>query len=146
MRISDCGSDVCSSDLLDRHGRGVDADDRQPGGVRRGHYPNRVVAWMTAVRDFAAAFARCPLVAILRGVRPDEVEPIGTALVDAGFTLIEVPLNSPDPLESIVRLVRTVGDRALIGAGTVLTTDAVASVAAAGGRMVVSPKIGRAHV
>src|SRR3546814_7673716 len=60
-------------------------------------------------------------------------------LVDAGFTLIEVPLNSPDPLESIVRLVRTVGDRALIGAGTVLTTDAVASVAAAGGRMVVSP-------
>ncbi|RIA37436.1 2-keto-3-deoxy-phosphogalactonate aldolase [Hephaestia caeni] len=94
---------------------------------------------MTAVVDFAAAFARCPLVAILRGVRPDEVEPIGAALVDAGFTLIEVPLNSPDPLESIARLVRTVGDRAMIGAGTVLTTDAVAGVAAAGGRMVVSP-------
>src|SRR3546814_14985821 len=105
---------------------------------------------MTAVRDFAAAFARCPLVAILRGVRPDEVEPIGTALVDAGFTLIEVPLNSPDPLESIVRLVRTVGDRALIGAGPVLTTDAVAHVAAAGGRVVVSantnPQVIRATV
>ncbi|MCM8730906.1 2-dehydro-3-deoxy-6-phosphogalactonate aldolase [Hephaestia sp. GCM10023244] len=94
---------------------------------------------MTAVRDFAAAFARCPLVAILRGVRPDEVAPIGVALVEAGFTLIEVPLNSPDPLESIARLVQTVGDRAMIGAGTVLTTDAVAGVAAAGGRMVVSP-------
>src|SRR3546814_20800173 len=93
-------------------------------------------SWMTAVRDFASAFARCPLVAILRGVRPDEVEPIGTALVDAGFTLIEVPLNSPAPLESIVRLLRTVGDRALIGAGKLLTTDAVASVAAAGGRRV----------
>src|SRR3546814_18969251 len=79
---------------------------------------------MTAVRDFAAAFARCPLVAVLRGVRPDEVEPIGTALVDAGFTLIEVPLNLPDPLESIVRLVRPVGDRALIGAGRVLPRSA----------------------
>ena len=51
--------------------------------------------------DFATAFTRCPLVAILRGVRPDEVEPIGDALVAAGFTLIEVPMNSPDPLESI---------------------------------------------
>ena len=58
--------------------------------------------------DFDAAFIACPLVAILRGVRPDKVEPIGDALVDAGLTLIEVPLNSPDPIESIARLVRQV--------------------------------------
>ncbi|HVI99909.1 MAG TPA: 2-dehydro-3-deoxy-6-phosphogalactonate aldolase [Sphingomonas sp.] len=94
---------------------------------------------MTAASDFHAAFARCPLIAILRGVRPDEVEPIGAALVEAGFTLIEVPLNSPDPLDSIARLARTIGDRAMVGAGTVLTTDAVARVAEAGGRMVISP-------
>lgn len=89
--------------------------------------------------DFATAFARCPLVAILRGVRPDEVEDIGEALVDAGFTLIEVPLNSPNPLNSIARLAARVGDRALVGAGTVLSLDDVAAVAAAGGRMIVSP-------
>src|SRR3546814_18640795 len=127
MRIRDGSAEVCSSDFAcrrdagralcprDRHGRGVDADDRQPCGVRRGHYPNRGVAWMTAVRDFAAAFARCPLVAILRGVRPDEVEPIGTALVYAGFTLIEVPLHSPESLEIIVRQGGAGGARPLIG-------------------------------
>ena len=89
--------------------------------------------------DFDAAFARCPLVAILRGLRPDEAPAVGEALVEAGFTLIEVPLNSPDPLESIRRLAHTLGGRALIGAGTVLTTDEVAQVAAAGGRLIVSP-------
>ena len=68
---------------------------------------------------FDDAFARCPLVAILRGVRPDEVEEIGAALVEAGFTLIEVPLNSPDPFDSISRLAARFGDQALIGAGTV---------------------------
>ena len=83
--------------------------------------------------DFDAAFARCPLVAILRGLRPDEAPAVGEALVEAGFTLIEVPLNSPDPLESIRRLAHTLGGRALIGAGTVLTADEVAQVAAAGG-------------
>ena len=87
----------------------------------------------------AAAMARCPLVAILRGVTPDAVEAIGEALVDAGFSLIEVPLNSPDPLTSIARLVRRLGDRAVIGAGTVLTTDHVAQVREAGGRLIVSP-------
>lgn len=89
--------------------------------------------------EFDDAFARCPLVAILRGVRPDEVEAIGDGLVDAGFTIIEVPFNSPDPLDSIARLARRLGSRALVGAGTVLRTDQVAQVAAAGGRIIVSP-------
>lgn len=89
--------------------------------------------------QFAEAFAACPLVAILRGLTPAEADEVGDALVDAGFTLIEVPLNSPDPLESISRLVRRVGDRAVIGAGTVLTTEQVAQVKQAGGRIIVSP-------
>lgn len=89
--------------------------------------------------DFATAFAALPLVAILRGVEPHEVVGIGDALVEAGFTLIEVPLNSPDPFASIAALARAHGDRAMIGAGTVLTTADVARVADAGGRMVISP-------
>lgn len=88
---------------------------------------------------FDAAFARCPLVAILRGIRPDEVAGIGEALVDAGFTLIEVPLNSPDPLASIAALARAVGARAVVGAGTVLEPADVADVADAGGTLVISP-------
>ena len=79
------------------------------------------------------------LVAILRGVKPDEVEAIAAALLDAGITMIEVPLNSPEPLQSIERLAATFGDKALIGAGTVLTPDDVDAVAKAGGRLVVSP-------
>lgn len=94
---------------------------------------------MTPHPEFTAAFARCPLVAILRGIRPDEIEAVGDALVDAGFTLIEVPLNSPDPLDSIARLSARLGNRALVGAGTVLTAADVARVAAAGGRIIVSP-------
>ena len=89
--------------------------------------------------DFTTAFARCPLVAILRGVRPDEVEPIGDALVDAGFTLIEVPMNSPDPLVSIGRLARRLEGKALVGAGTVLTPDQVDAVQQAGGQLIISP-------
>jgi 2-dehydro-3-deoxyphosphogalactonate aldolase len=89
--------------------------------------------------DFASALATLPLVAILRGIRPDEVEAAGEALVEAGFTLIEVPLNSPDPLVSIERLARRVGDRALVGAGTVLTPGQVAQVQDAGGTLIVSP-------
>lgn len=89
--------------------------------------------------DFATAFARCPLVAILRGVRPDEVEPIGDALVAAGFTLIEVPMNSPDPLDSIGRLARRLEGQALGGAGTVLTPDQVRAVQQVGGRLIISP-------
>ena len=89
--------------------------------------------------DFTTAFARCPLVAILRGVRPDEVEPIGDALVEAGFTLIEVPMNSPDPLGSIGRLARRLEGKALVGAGTVLTPDQVDAVQQAGGQLIISP-------
>jgi 2-dehydro-3-deoxyphosphogalactonate aldolase len=94
---------------------------------------------MTHVAAFDAAFARCPLIAILRGVKPDEVEAVGEALVEAGFSLIEVPLNSPDPLDSIGRLADRMKGRAVIGAGTVLTTADVAAVADAGGTMIISP-------
>jgi 2-dehydro-3-deoxyphosphogalactonate aldolase len=89
--------------------------------------------------DFDTAFARCPLVAILRGVRPDEIDAIGDGLVDAGFTLIEVPLNSPDPLDSIARLAKRLDGRAVVGAGTVLQVSQVDEVRAAGGRIIVSP-------
>lgn len=89
--------------------------------------------------DFATALTSLPLVAILRGIRPDEVEAAGDVLVEAGFTLIEVPLNSPDPLVSIERLARRLGDRAIVGAGTVLTPAQVAQVQDAGGAMIVSP-------
>jgi 2-dehydro-3-deoxyphosphogalactonate aldolase len=83
--------------------------------------------------------ARCPLVAILRGVRPEEVEAIGEALLDAGLTVLEVPLNSPEPIESIRRLAARFGDRVLVGAGTVTSAEQVAEVAAAGGRLMVTP-------
>jgi 2-dehydro-3-deoxyphosphogalactonate aldolase len=94
---------------------------------------------MTALTEFDAAFDRLPLIAILRGVQPTEVEAIGDALVDAGFTLIEVPLNSPDPFDSIKRLATRLAGRAVIGAGTVLTEAQVATVRAAGGTMIISP-------
>ena len=80
-----------------------------------------------------------PLVAILRGVTPDSVVAIGQALFDAGFRAIEVPLNSPDPLNSIGRLSAHFGDECLTGAGTVLDTDAVDAVAGAGGKLIVTP-------
>ncbi len=83
--------------------------------------------------------ARCPLVAILRGVQPDEVEAIGSALESRGLAIIEVPLNSPHPLDSIALLARRFGDRLLIGAGTVMTAAQVAEIAAAGGRLIVTP-------
>ncbi|MEC9342960.1 MAG: 2-dehydro-3-deoxy-6-phosphogalactonate aldolase [Pseudomonadota bacterium] len=79
------------------------------------------------------------IVAILRGVKPGEVEAIGTALIEAGISIIEVPLNSPDPFDSIARLTARHGADALIGAGTVLTPAEVDEVARAGGRLVVSP-------
>ena len=94
---------------------------------------------MSHLSAFDAAFATLPLVAILRGLKPDEAEDVGEALVEAGFTLIEVPLNSPEPLDSIARLAKRLGDRAVVGAGTVLTVAAVADVEAAGGAMVISP-------
>lgn len=94
---------------------------------------------MTAPHNFRAHLDACPLVAIIRGVRPDEVEAIGETLIEAGFRIIEVPLNSPDPLDSIGRLARRFGGDALIGAGTVLRPEQVCQVADAGGRIVVSP-------
>lgn len=94
---------------------------------------------MTPVEDLVSRLAQAPLVAIIRGVTPDEVEEIGGALYESGIRIIEVPLNSPDPLVSIARLARFLGDRALIGAGTVLDPEQVARVKDAGGRIIVSP-------
>lgn len=94
---------------------------------------------MSHVEAFRTHFADCPLVAIIRGVTPAEIEGIGGALLDAGFRIIEVPLNSPEPLVSIERLAKLAGERATIGAGTVLTTADVQRVADAGGRIIVSP-------
>ncbi|RCK45502.1 2-dehydro-3-deoxy-6-phosphogalactonate aldolase [Thalassospira profundimaris] len=79
------------------------------------------------------------LIAILRGVKPSEAVDMVRALVDAGITMIEVPLNSPEPLKSIAAMKDAVGDAALIGAGTVLTVNDVANVKEAGGEFVVSP-------
>lgn len=94
---------------------------------------------MTNKERFEQAFGELPLIAILRGLRPERAEAMGEALIAAGFTLIEVPLNSPDPFLSIATLVRTCGDRAMIGAGTVLHSAEVARVADMGGSLVVSP-------
>ena len=93
------------------------------------------------VETLNAALAICPLVAILRGVRPDEVEAIGDAIIEAGFSMIEVPLNSPDPLVSIEKLARRYGPEVLVGAGTVLTTADVANVRDAGGSLIISPNV-----
>nr|WP_275951348.1 2-dehydro-3-deoxy-6-phosphogalactonate aldolase [Halomonas sulfidivorans] len=82
---------------------------------------------------------RLPLIGILRGVTPGEAVAVGEAVLAAGITTLEVPLNSPDPLESIRCLVEALGDRALVGAGTVLGVDEVRAVHAVGGRLVVSP-------
>ncbi|MBB3932168.1 2-dehydro-3-deoxyphosphogalactonate aldolase [Kaistia hirudinis] len=87
-----------------------------------------------------------PLVAILRGVKPDEVEAIFEVLVAAGITLIEVPLNSPDPFNSIGRLARISAGRALVGAGTVLTAQEVDAVKDVGGQIVVSPNANAAVI
>ncbi|KQM63282.1 2-dehydro-3-deoxy-6-phosphogalactonate aldolase [Sphingomonas sp. Leaf17] len=101
---------------------------------------------MTHRETFDAAFARCPLVAILRGVKPDEVVAIGEALVDAGFTIIEVPMNSPQPLDSIARLAKALAGRAVIGAGTVLRVEDVDAVGAAGGTLIISPNANTAVI
>jgi len=82
---------------------------------------------------------RCPLIAILRGVNPDEVLAIGEVLERQGIAIVEVPLNSPQPMESIARLAHEFGDRLLIGAGTVMTAVQVSEIASAGGKLVVTP-------
>ncbi|MEM9574584.1 MAG: 2-dehydro-3-deoxy-6-phosphogalactonate aldolase, partial [Pseudomonadota bacterium] len=81
------------------------------------------------------------LVAILRGVKPDEIGEIAAALVEAGFGALEIPLNSPDPFNSIEKAVLAHGNDTLIGAGTVLTSENVDQLADAGGRLLVSPNI-----
>jgi len=87
-----------------------------------------------------------PVVAILRGVQPDEVVMIGEALVAGGIRLIEVPLNSPDPITSIRLLVEAMGPRALCGAGTVLDPDRVDAVAEVGGKLLVTPNVNAAVI
>jgi 2-dehydro-3-deoxyphosphogalactonate aldolase len=82
---------------------------------------------------------QCPLIAIIRGVTPNDAEAIGDAIYEGGIRIIEVPLNSPEPLKSIEILARKLGDKALIGAGTVLTSDDVRRVQDVGGRIIVSP-------
>ena len=94
---------------------------------------------MSAVEEFRRHFAECPLVAIIRGVTPAEAADIAQAIYDAGIRIIEVPLNSPDPLESIRIIADRLASRALVGAGTVLDPADVAKVAAAGGKLIVSP-------
>ena len=93
--------------------------------------------------DIRTYLDQCPLVAIIRGVTPAEAEAIGGAIFEAGIRIIEVPLNSPHPFVSIRRLADSFGDRALIGAGTVLKPAEVGEVQAAGGRLIVSPSTDR---
>ncbi len=85
------------------------------------------------------ALQACPLVAVLRWITPEEVEGVTGALVEAGFRLIEVPLNSPDPYVSIERIASRFGDTAIVGAGTVMSPESVTRVGNAGGRLIVMP-------
>ncbi|TAN30825.1 MAG: 2-dehydro-3-deoxy-6-phosphogalactonate aldolase [Castellaniella sp.] len=93
----------------------------------------------TLKQHFLAQLDATGLVAILRGIRPNEVRAIGTTLYKTGFRLIEIPLNSPNPLRSIEHLVAELPPDTLVGAGTVMTPTQVANVHAAGGRLIVMP-------
>src|SRR4029077_19508299 len=93
---------------------------------------------MTALATFQAAMQQLPLIAILRGLTPAEAADVGDAIVEPGFRLLEVPLNSPRPLESIATM-RERFPQALVGAGTVLNVQQVREVHAAGGQLIVSP-------
>lgn len=94
---------------------------------------------MSPDADLAAALAHCPLIAILRGIRPDDIVAVADMLVDEGFAMIEVPLNSPDPFDSIAAIARRYPAPVLVGAGTVLTVEQVERAGAVGGRLIVSP-------
>ncbi|ABE45443.1 2-keto-3-deoxy-phosphogalactonate aldolase [Polaromonas sp. JS666] len=100
---------------------------------------------MNAHQKFSNALQTVPLVAILRGLQPAEALPVGQALASTGWTLIEIPLNSPQPLDSIAAMAGAY-PQALIGAGTVLTPDDVRNVQAAGGQLIVSPNFNPAVV
>ena len=101
---------------------------------------------MSAVEDFRRYFAECPLIAIIRGVTPIEAEGIAGALYEGGIRIIEVPLNSPQPLESIRIIADAFGDRTLVGAGTVLDPADVPKVRDAGGKLVVAPNTNTAVI
>ncbi len=90
---------------------------------------------------WATALEENPLIAILRGLEPDQALPVADVLVEAGFRFIEVPLNSPDPLKSISVIARHHGDNVVVGAGTVLSADAVTGVVEAGGQLIVAPNM-----
>lgn len=94
---------------------------------------------MTPVELLRSYLEQCPLVGIIRGVTPDEAEAVGEAIFDAGIRIIEVPLNSPEPFDSIARLAAKFGDSALVGGGTVLRWSEVHEIKAAGGGLIVSP-------
>ncbi|MDT9598397.1 2-dehydro-3-deoxy-6-phosphogalactonate aldolase [Sphingosinicella rhizophila] len=94
---------------------------------------------MSAIETLTRRLGECPLIAIIRGVTPDEAAAVGEAIHGAGIRIIEVPLNSPDPFASIGNLAKALGDRALVGAGTVLHPGDVDRVRDAGGRLIVSP-------
>ena len=94
---------------------------------------------MSSISVFDKAFATCPLIAILRGLHPDEAVAVGEALVAAGITILEVPLNSPEPYDSIGKLASALKGRAVVGAGTVYRRTEVDRVAQAGGTLIVSP-------
>lgn len=98
---------------------------------------------MTAKELLHRYLDECPLIAIIRGIRPDEADAIGDAIYDGGIRIIEVPLNSPDPLNSIERLAKRFGERMLVGAGTVLDPADVGRVRDVGGRIIVSPDSNR---
>lgn len=91
--------------------------------------------------DFRDALERMPVIAVLRGIAPEEAEPVGQALMDAGILIMEVPLNSPDPYRSIAIQAEKFGADAVVGAGTVLYPEQVARVADAGGKIIVSPNL-----
>ena len=94
---------------------------------------------MSHIAAFDKAFGACPLIAILRGLKPDEAVSIGEALVEAGITILEVPLNSPEPFLSISKLAKALQSKAIVGAGTVYRRTEVDRVMDAGGTLIVSP-------
>ena len=94
---------------------------------------------MNAKQELKRRLEQCPLVAIIRGITPDEAEAVAEAIVEAGIAMVEVPLNSPEPFDSIERIAHRLGDRALVGAGTVLDPEDVRRVRDAGGGLIVSP-------
>jgi len=101
---------------------------------------------VSAIEEYDSHFAQCPLIAIIRGVTPDEAVDIGGALIEGGIRIIEVPLNSHEPLKSIERLASRFGEQVSVGAGTVLNPEQVQQVRDAGGRLIVSPNMSPAVI